>query len=771
MKKSIRNFFAPIVLSLLVLNTSLTTIGASTITSDKAKAAAFNSLIQLHKTNIQKITLAYAEVSAVGDTLFYVFNLNNNYGFIIIAGDDAAHPLIGYSFKGPYTIPASHIGLSKLLTKRKNELLQIKASNLAATPQIQQEWSVNYAQSKLAFSSDSVSPLVQTTWDQSPYYNALCPGNSVTGCVATAMAQIMRYWQYPAYGMGASSYCDCTPNYSENYGTLSANYKTKLNWSNMPLSISAANNDIATLMYECGVSVQMDYDPSGSGAWVITGDDTVCAQTSYIKYFGYNPATIQGLYRQNYSDAAWTSLIENELLNGRPVQYVGDDTTYGGHTWVCDGFDALNNLHMNWGWSGSDDGYFALNALNPGTPGSQYHFNFYEEALIGIEPLPHQLAAGVYAVVSPNVLTCNNTISPTFELVNIGNSTLTSCNINYQFDQGTINVQPWSGNLLPGQSVNTTVPSINLNEGAHTLIAFTSLPNDSMGANSPFNSDTSNFIIQTVGASIPLSQSFEGLSSLPNGWRTSSDSASIVEWQLVNTVGQSSATCVGFNNCDGDGYTNMTGSTGSLYTEGYNLTNGPASLSFGVAYAECTLSGTYYADTLQVLVSVDCGATWTPIYYKGGATLATAPTFNANTDTSNGGCFKPTASQWRTESINLDNYIGNANVMLQFKNISGWGEWVFVDNININLATSIVNPSASHTIQLFPNPANDKLTIQSPQEITQIKLINSLGQIVYQSPAIQSFSQQLNTSNLAPGYYTVEIQQGPEQARIKMVKQ
>src|SRR5207249_2487668 len=130
----------------------------------------------------------------------------------------------------------------------------------------------------------------------------------------------MRFWKFPATGTGSSSYTAGT------YGTLSANYgATTYSWTSMPNAIGSNNTAVATLNYQAGVSVEMNYSPSGSGAYVITGDNPVCAQASFVNYFGYDPNTIQGLYRSSYTDANWIALLENDLTAGRPLEYVGTD--------------------------------------------------------------------------------------------------------------------------------------------------------------------------------------------------------------------------------------------------------------------------------------------------------------------------------------------------------------------------------------------------------------------------------------------------------------
>ena len=237
-----------------------------------------------------------------------------------------------------------------------------------------------------------VAPLINTTWDQGQYYNDDCPadasavagcaGHVPTGCVATCVAQVMKFWNWPAQGTGNNSYA------TTSYGTLSANFAaTTYNWASMPNSVVSTNTAVATLMFDLGVALNMQYGPSESGSYVTSAGSPItnCAQYALGTYFNY---AVQGAERSSYSDAAWLSLIENELTAGRPVVYDGDGTA-GGHCFVADGFDASNNFHINWGWSGMDDGYYYMNALNPpslGTGGGAGGFNANQEALIGVQP-------------------------------------------------------------------------------------------------------------------------------------------------------------------------------------------------------------------------------------------------------------------------------------------------------------------------------------------------------------------------------------------------
>lgn len=328
--------------------------------------------------------------------LFYVFNLNSTGGFVIIAGDDAVTPVLGFSFESSFSYEKLPPNVESWLRGYENEIRAAVEQHLKATPSIESDWSslVNgtLVQSPLK-GVRGVNPLIQTKWDQSPFYNDLCPYDSqygektVTGCVATAMAQVMKFYNYPAGGIGFHSY-----NHPK-YGTLSANFAgTNYAWTSMPNSVNAANTAVATLMYHCGISVDMQYNVGsvgGSGAYVINSGSPVTntAEFALKSYFGY-ANTLQGLDRPNYTDAQWIALLKAELNAGRPMVYAGSGTG-GGHCFVCDGYNDSDYFHFNWGWSGSYDGYFQINALNPGgtgTGGGTGGYNNGQEAITGIRP-------------------------------------------------------------------------------------------------------------------------------------------------------------------------------------------------------------------------------------------------------------------------------------------------------------------------------------------------------------------------------------------------
>jgi len=367
------------------------TVNANPVNANVAQKVAENFYASTHSTGNPSFTLAFTERDASGQPVYYVFDLAGAAkGFVIVTAEDAARPIIGYSDEGSFVAPTSNNNVSFWLQKRKNEIAAIRKHNIGATTNITNEWN-SYTSGSMhathSAASGSVLPLCKTYWNQEPYYNAYCPGGSVTGCVATAMAQILKYWEYPSVGIGSNCYEDETSHgYSENYGDLCATFDTShYKWSamqNTPLGDS--NNQIAKLMYDCGVSVDMDYTPTGSGAQVIGYGPS--AYNSYTEYFGYDASTINAaMYTGN--DASWISLLESELNNGRPMQFEGTDPNEGGHSWVCDGYSALNMMHMNWGWGGINDGYYTVDSLNP----TGFDFSEYIGIIYGIQPPPGAL--------------------------------------------------------------------------------------------------------------------------------------------------------------------------------------------------------------------------------------------------------------------------------------------------------------------------------------------------------------------------------------------
>ena len=314
---------------------------------------------------------------------FYVVNFNSD-GFVIVAGDDRVQPVLAFSDEGAFVtenIPA-HIrffldgyadGIQYVIDNDQDNdavaLLQWE-NLLSELPIVPKDGNV------------VVEPLLlRNKWKQTRYYNNLCPadasgdvaygGHAAVGCGAIVMGQVMRYWQFPTTGTGSHSYN------SSNYGTLSANFgATTYHYENMPDQLTSTSHPdscveaIATLLYHCGVAVNMNYGPSAS---VSNSNKIVSALSTYFRY----PATIQYIERGSLSSTIWLNYLKGELDEGAPFMY-GGSGSYGGHVWLCDGYRDDDYFHFNWGWGGQQNGYYALTSC------SSYGFNNNHAIIIGI---------------------------------------------------------------------------------------------------------------------------------------------------------------------------------------------------------------------------------------------------------------------------------------------------------------------------------------------------------------------------------------------------
>ena len=332
-------------------------------------------------TGISAPALSSADSSAY----FYVFNVGNNHGFVLVSGDDAVKPILGYALQGTFNANQIPSNVQSWLTMYKNQIKEAQTSPNLVSDTIQR-----LTAATTVSLSDSVAPLLgQIMWDQDNPYNLLCPYNTTakqrteTGCVATAMAQIMKYYQWPVTGSGSNSYTDSP------YGTLSVNFaNVTYDWNDMLNSYGATTTGkqdtaVATLMYNCGVAVNMQYDIAANGGSSASSSD---AANALINYFRYD-AGIQSYDKSLYNESQWESLLQNELLNKRPVLYAGTADSLG-HAFVIDGFDSNDLYHINWGWGGLFNGYFTLTALNPDWPGNMLTIGGYstdQQMIAGIQ--------------------------------------------------------------------------------------------------------------------------------------------------------------------------------------------------------------------------------------------------------------------------------------------------------------------------------------------------------------------------------------------------
>ena len=319
-------------------------------------------------------------------TCYYVFANGEDKGFTIVSGDDRMPEVVGYSAQGTYDpdhLPANYVGFMKAYQETVEALLKGDAQVSGGLAEARQ-WRAERA------GTAAVAPLLGgIKWNQMEPYNNRCPlykgtNRSVTGCVATAMAQVMMYYQYPKE-LKANIKAYTAKSYGIQIPEISSG--ATYDWDNMlsdysKSDYSSAQADaVAKLMYHCGAAVEMDYGPS-SGANV--------TPAILATYFGYDADLMQDITRTCFTLQQWMTLVDNELKAKRPILYSGQSSG-GGHEFVCDGSDGKGLYHINWGWGGYQDGYFDLTILQPqkGGAGSGSAVDGYNRdcsMIIGIAP-------------------------------------------------------------------------------------------------------------------------------------------------------------------------------------------------------------------------------------------------------------------------------------------------------------------------------------------------------------------------------------------------
>lgn len=325
---------------------------------------------------------------------YYVFPNANSKGFTIVSGDDRLPEIVGYSSQGSYdenNLPEGFVSFMKAYQNLYNKVNLGDAEALKNLAEIK-AW--RNKKNASAASTSAVAPLLgNIEWDQTSPYNNMCPRYdsvhvAATGCVATAMAQVMAYYKYPKQ-LKAD-----IPGYVNRWNGIPMEIPTitreegVYDWDNMlPKYNKEANatqlqkDAVAKLMYHCGAAVQMNYGPESAAA---------VSATKLAKYFGYDADLMMDLNRSTFSLDKWMQIIDTELAAGRPVLYSGQASD-GGHQFICDGKDGEGLYHINWGWSGSQNGYFDLSLLNPekggtGSGNSTEGYNRLCSMTIGIAP-------------------------------------------------------------------------------------------------------------------------------------------------------------------------------------------------------------------------------------------------------------------------------------------------------------------------------------------------------------------------------------------------
>lgn len=365
--------------------------------------------------------------------------------------------------------------------------------------------------------------------------------------------------------------------------------------------------------------------------------------------------------------------------------------------------------------------------------------------------IPTTNDAGISATSGFTFVNCATTINPSVTVKNYAAGALTSCNINYSVDNGPVVTQPWTGSLATNATSVVPLTAVTLTGGLHKITFSTSNPNNAVDYKPINNSKTSSVNIIAYYSAAPLAEDFQG-ASFPSS-----------DWAINNPNDDATFTKV-------SGYGGFTSGAGasSVYLNWYNITAGKfdelylpglglvgatsAQLTFDVAYCQYQAEN----DKLEVMVSTDCGATWTTKYNKAGAALSTKAAQTAS--------FAPTAAQWRAETVDLSAYT-NQNILVKFKATSAYGNNLWLDNINISQVTGIADNSKGEYLSVYPNPSTGIINADAQfakSQALNVTVTDMLGNVVYTNSYIASAAQKLtiDLTNQSNGIYFVKFENG-----------
>jgi len=715
------------------------TIFAKEVAIDKAQKIAKNFYYERANllSNISKDEIDISKVFTVKNNstpLYYVFNLKNHKGFIIVSADDNVYPVLSYSLKGDYNKTNQPLAFEALMENFKQQILSVKKNNFKRSKKVIQAWDKynSSLQNSKGPGVKNVSPLVASLWSQENFYNDSCPadvsgpgGNAVTGCVATAMGMIMKYHSYPTSGVGSHSYVHTPSNgFSNNYGVLKAHFgNTTYNWANMQDTVTVANSSMAQLIYHCGVAVEMDYSPNASGA------NSTDVPAALINYFSYSSST---KYEEkiNYVDTIWTKLLRSELNAQRPLLYSGSHpTTQVGHAFICDGYQSPDFFHFNFGWGGTNNSYFYVNDLTPGTS----NFNSNQSIVIirpggvgnwcsGTDTLTTQ--SGTFSDKSDSSFyNCNENC---FWLIQPSGATSITLNFN------SFSTQPSYDRFRVYEGADISTPMV-ANYSGYSLPA----------------------TVTTLGGSMLIRFITDG-TVMDEGWSVSYTSSN---YPIANAVVTANTFCVGNNISFSDvSYGNISSYSWNFGLGASTLSStsaGPHNISYsssGQKTVTLTIVGPNGTSTDTLLVDIYNQPPTPSISYNGSVLVCSESGYSYEWFF-NGYTISGQASQ-------TCNSLQTGIYRVRITNPGGCRTMSDVFNFN----TGIEETKLSNSINIFPNPNNGKFSINYENDYVgdvSLKVIDVTGRQLENIMFVKSkyeFSKELNFQELRSGIYFLSIE-------------
>lgn len=439
---------------------------------------------------------------------------------------------------------------------------------------------------------------------------------------------------------------------------------------------------------------------------------------------------------------------------------VADTPNQGGPTYGCPSFpdyDACSPagdgiMFMNY-MDYSDDACF--NMFTAGQVDRMWSaIDLYYPELLesnGCEPIDLlDNDARLVSVTEPNGLYCEDGMIPELTIQNYGDFELNTVDIEYSIDGGAVTTFTWTGSLTTLEMETFTLPEISVGEGVHTFAVNTANPNGVEDLNPDNDSGETGFSLFTVGTGVPVGEGFEEETFPPDGWSVKNNSGGIT-WERTDVTGAESDACVWMNNYEYDD----DGATDDMYAIPVNLSGIESPmLLFDVAYAYFKQGATEYTDALEILVSTDCVVSSTSVYFKEGDELSTrTPTAVP---------FTPTSSQWRRDSVSLSAFAGNDFITVIFRSITGYGNNLYIDNVNIfeeGTTLSLDQNISGYLFEVFPIPADDLLQVRVDKPVVSgdIQLTDLHGKIVWRNAMNGLSAFTIDVSELYAGIYLLRM--------------
>ena len=670
---------------------------------------------------------------------YYVFNINGGNGFVMVSADDNIIPVLAYSSESSFDIEKIAPTTKKWIEGYANQITYVIEHNLPAQAGTSTQWqNLLSGKRESAARTTVVTPLLTTTWDQFPQtgvagnYNGLCPSNTsgraVTGCVATAMSQIMKFWKWPTVGNGYHTYNPA------GYATQSVDFGNSVyNWTAMPNALTSGNNiPLETILWHAGVSVDMNYGPSsgtGSGSYVTELESPIqnCAEFALKTYFHYKHS-LKGYVRFGITGgpgpiatASWIAMLKAEFDAGRPVLYTGYSTTDGGHCWVGDGYNASNFIHFNWGWSGYSNGYFSVDALTPTALGGG-NFNSDQSAVIGIQPDAIAANTGNIKMLSHVDCQVNSPIgyapmpTVTAKILNGGTT---------QF-KGDIALQVFDTlNTLMGTLQTITGQTINAGDSS-ALLTFTPAIQSFFMIPGPC---IFHVLYKPTGS---------------NTWTMVGDNGTFINYNMIVVTNSNGVTL----------YDNINLTPSSTTVTQHN----PLSITTKVA----NFNNSNWRGTLEA-VMINTGDLSTFVIQQ-----VTGCTIN----------FK-TYNTYTFATTNVNAAPGNYVLAIEHQT-NGTGSFTvtgsdFYENpifMKVVRNVGVLEPaSVENDVAIYPNPANETLYIAPLGiDLSSVRITDMQGREVFTTGASAADQTiKVNTTSFAPGMYLVQLQAGNDVATKKIV--